>query len=280
MTNNSLEAWANYAYEIAREASEAIMYYYNNPENRLTQYKADKSPLTNADEASHKILFQYLSQYALDAAGPVPVLSEEGNFPTFVERQRWMRYWCVDPLDGTKEFLAQNDEFSINIALIEHHQPVVGIVYVPAQKKGYMAWRGGGAYRIDEQGAKERIVTQIPGRDPLRVLVSRHSNVENVYPWISALGKTLLVQQGSALKFCALASGEADLFLRLTPTSEWDNAAGQCLLEEAGGTLFTFNLEPLTYNRSGVFEQGAFIAVGDKHRDWVKIFNKQLNQKF
>ncbi len=274
MTNHTLETWAQYAYQVAVEASQAIMYYYENPQIQLTQYKADKSPLTNADEASHKIIFQHLSKYVLDATGPAPVLSEEGHYPTFVERQRWMRYWCVDPLDGTKEFLARSNEFSINIALIENHQPVIGIIYVPAQKLGYLAWRGGGAYRCDEQGARERIVTQVPPRDPLRILVSRHYNIENLYPWISSLGKTLLVQQGSALKFCALSCGEADLFLRLTPTSEWDNAAGHCILEEAGGTLFTFNNEPLAYNRSGVFEQGAFIAVGDRDREWSKIFTR------
>ncbi len=153
---------------------------------------------------------------------------------------------------------------------------MIGIIYVPAQKMGYLAWRGGGAYCCDQNGIKERIVTQLPASDPLRILVSRHANIENLYPWISSLGKTHLVKQGGALKFCALASGKADLFLRLTPTSEWDNAAGHCLLEEAGGALFTFNFAPLAYNRSGVVEQGPFIAVGDKSRDWAQILTHSL----
>ncbi len=104
MLNNALETWAQYAYQVAVEASEVIMYYYENPHSQLTQYKADNSPLTNADQAAHKIILQHLSQYVLDSSGPAPVLSEEGACPTFVERQRWSRYWCVDPLDGTKEF--------------------------------------------------------------------------------------------------------------------------------------------------------------------------------
>lgn len=261
--NHELEIWAKYAYQLAVKAGDAILHYYSHPEKLLLQHKDDRSPLTNADQASHQIIQQGLMEFAL------PILSEEGDQPPFVERQRWLRYWCVDPLDGTREFLDKNGEFTVNIALIEHHHPIIGVVYVPWQKKGYLAWRGGGAYESREDGSFARIATS-PVSTPLRLLVSRHCKEESLVPWSPYLGETTVIHQGSALKFCTLARGEADLILRLSYTAEWDNAAGHCLLEEAGGALFSLNFEPLTYNRSGVLKQNNFIAVGDKKHNWRK----------
>lgn len=268
---NEIAQWAEHAYSLAVQAGEKIMLYYAQTEKLVPEYKADDSPLTEADKASHDIIYRGLVNFNLDPEGPVPVISEEGKQTPFVERQTWQRYWCVDPLDGTKEFLIHNDEFTVNISLIMHQQPVVGIIYVPAQKRGYMAWRGGGAYCV-ENGLRKRIVTKIPPSKPLRVLVSRHYGLTTIQPWLPILGEMSLVYQGSALKFCALASGDADIFLRLSPTSEWDNAAGQCLLEEAGGAVYSIDGQPLIYNRSGTLQQGKFIAVADKSSDWSKYF--------
>lgn len=271
---NQLETWAQYAYSLAVQAGEKIMHYYVQTEKLVPEYKADHSPLTEADKASHNIIYEALANYPLGPEGPAPILSEEGRQFPFVERQSWKCYWCVDPLDGTKEFLIRNDEFTINIALIMNQQPIIGVVYVPAQKRGYMAWREGGAYRCDEKGVRERIVTHTPPMKALRVLVSRHYGIETLQPWLARLGEMNLVYQGSALKFCALASGEADIFLRLSPTSEWDNAAGQCLLEEAGGGVFTLEGQRLSYNRSGTLQQNRFIAVGDKSSNWSRFFTR------
>ncbi|MCS5712628.1 3'(2'),5'-bisphosphate nucleotidase CysQ [Candidatus Berkiella aquae] len=267
-----LATWTDYAYQLAKQAGEKILTYYQDSESITADYKADQSPITVADQAAHEIIANGLAEYVLDHQGAAPLLSEEGRQIPFLERQQWSRYWCVDPLDGTKEFLARNDEFTVNIALIVNHQPVLGVVYVPAQRAGYLAWRGGGAYACDQQGQQKRIVSKIPPAQPLRVLVSRHHGLDYLQPWLVRLGPTELISQGSALKFCTIASGQADLLLRLSPTSEWDNAAGQCILEEAGGEVFSFEGLPLTYNRAGTLEQPHFIAVGDKDSDWKRFF--------
>lgn len=269
----TLQDFAYHAYSLAQKAGEKIMKYYSQNESLLTEYKLDRSPLTEADKASHEILHEGLANFALGSGGPVPVLSEEGRQIPFVERQGWDRYWCVDPLDGTKEFLIRNDEFTVNIALIEQKKPIVGVVYVPAKNQGYLAWQGGGAYFRDSKGDQQKLNTCAPPARPLRVLVSRHYGIETLQPWLPLLGEMTLVYQGSALKFCALAQGEADIFLRLSPTSEWDNAAGHCILEEAGGRVFSLDGESLVYNRSGTLVQNKFIAVGDKLSDWSKYIS-------
>lgn len=271
MAVKQLADWANYAYQTAVQAGEKIMHYYPQVKSLETEFKADASPLTIADKASHDIIYQALKDYSLDAQGPAPLLSEEGEHPPYLDRQQWQRYWCIDPLDGTKEFLKGIDEFTVNIALIMDHEPVVGVIYVPAQQMGYLAWRGGGAYRCNANGERQRIVTQSPVLQPLRVLTSRHHGLENL-SLLKNLGETRIMQQGSALKFGTVAEGGADLFLRLSQASEWDNAAGQCLLEEAGGAIFGFNLQPLRYNLSDNLKQGSFVAVGDKLHNWSQYF--------
>ncbi len=262
-----LAKWAEHAFAVAMRAGEEILMHYQSEAPLIPDYKADQSPITIADRAAHDIIMAGLVDYELDAQGVAPLLSEEGRQIPYLERQHWSRYWCIDPLDGTKEFIARNDEFTVNIALIVNHQPVIGVVYVPAQHLGYLAWRGGGAYRED-RGQRARILTQSPPLKPLRVLVSRHHGINDMQPWLARLGPTECITQGSALKFCTIASGKADLLLRLSPTSEWDNAAGHCILEEAGGAVFTLDGQPLTYNRAGILEQSRFIAVGDKTHPW------------
>lgn len=266
-----LATWTEYAYQLAKTAGEKILEHYQSTTPVTPSYKADESPITIADQAAHDIIAQGLAVFELDKEGPAPLLSEEGRQIPFLERQQWSRYWCVDPLDGTKEFLARNDEFTVNIALIVNHQPLLGVVYVPAQHQGYLAWRGGGAYLCNKEGQRSRLRAKVPPNEPLRVLVSRHHGLDYLQPWLARLGPTTLISQGSALKFCTLASGDADLFLRLSPTSEWDNAAGQCILEEAGGAVISLDGLPLTYNRSGILEQNHFMAVGDKARPWEKV---------
>jgi 3'(2'), 5'-bisphosphate nucleotidase len=268
--NTSLANWADFAYSLAVKAGESILHYYAHTDLLNTEYKADNSPLTQADKASHDIIYDGLSQFNLDAHGPAPVLSEEGQAIDFSVRKTWQRYWCVDPLDGTREFLAHNDEFAVNIALIENHQPIIGIIYIPTQKLGFLAWRGGGAYRCEANGMRHLMQTKCPPHQPFRVMVSRHCNVMRLRTLFS-LGETQVVHQGSASKFGYLACGEADMMLRLTPTSEWDNAAGQCLVEEAGGAVYAINGQPLTYNQSDSLEQGRFIAVGDQSIQWSNL---------
>jgi 3'(2'), 5'-bisphosphate nucleotidase len=268
--NTPLSTWVDYAYSLAVKAGDSILHYYAHTDLLNTEYKADNSPLTQADKASHNIIFQGLSEFHLDENGPAPVLSEEGQTVGFDVRQTWQRYWCIDPLDGTREFLARNDEFAVNIALIENHKPIIGIIYIPTQRLGFLAWQDGGAYRCDDKGERLRIQTKRPPHQPFRVMVSRHCNVMRLRTLFS-LGETSVMHQGSASKFGFLACGEADMMLRLTPTSEWDNAAGQCLVEEAGGAVYAINGQPLTYGQSDSLEQGRFIAIGDKSIQWSNL---------
>ncbi len=271
MMTTPLTRWAEHAYQLAVQAGSEIMHYYAQTTVE-TEYKQDNSPLTAADKAAHELIYQGLKEFILDEQGAAPVLSEEGKHIPFIERQHWQRYWCVDPLDGTREFLAHNDEFVVNIALIANHQPIIGIIYVPAKRIGYLAWRGGGAYQCIEE-TRERIVSKHPVSTPVRVVVSRHCDPLKLQPWLVKLGQTQVEHQGSAWKFGRLAAGEADLIMRLSPTNEWDNAAGHCIVEEAGGAIICLNGEPLEYNRSGSTEQGHFIAVADKSIDWLKLLH-------
>ncbi|MBS0287369.1 MAG: 3'(2'),5'-bisphosphate nucleotidase CysQ [Proteobacteria bacterium] len=270
--NTPLSNWTNHAYQLAVKAGEQIMHFYAQSEV-ATEYKSDQSPLTAADKAAHEVIYQGLKSYVLDEAGPAPVLSEEGKQFPFIERQTWQRYWCVDPLDGTREFLAHNDEFAVNIALIAHHEPILGVIYVPAKKIGYMAWRGGGAYHCLENGQPQRIVSKHLGKQPIRLIVSRHCSDMTLQPWLAKLGNVRVEHQGSAWKFGRVAQGEADLILRLSPTNEWDNAAGHCIVQEAGGVVASLLGHPLEYNRSGITEQGHFMAAGDKSIDWLRLIN-------
>lgn len=265
-----LEKLAQQAHRVAEEAGRAVMKFYERVEVLVPQFKSDRSPLTVADQASHEILVKQLSDTSV-VDQHFPVLSEEGSHVAFTERQRWKYYWCVDPLDGTKDFLKRDDEFTVNIALIHEHRPIIGVIHAPALQKSYVAWEKGGAYCYVGD-ARQQLTTTRPLVRPLRVLVSRYHGIESLQPWLSVLGETVLTQQGSALKFCTLASGEADLFLRLSPSSEWDNAAGHCIVREAGGMVGTVNGQELAYNCSGTLEQRAFIAVGDSAFQWGALF--------
>jgi 3'(2'), 5'-bisphosphate nucleotidase len=265
-----LEDAALYAYKAAQVAGAAIMTFYGQMDSVKAEYKADDSPVTAADKEANKIIRELLAKYQLDIQGFAPVLSEESEAPPFLERQAWARYWCVDPLDGTREFLARNDEFSVNIALIEGHQSVIGVIYSPVLQTGYCAWRGGGAYHMNARGEKERIVTRM-AKKPYKIICSRHTAVEKVRAMTSHMGRVIVAQAGSALKYGRLAAGEADLMFRLSPTSEWDNAAGHCIVEEAGGGLIKLNGEPILYNCSGSLIQRDFFVYGDKQVSWLDL---------
>ncbi len=270
---NQLERLTTSAYQVAVEAGQAIMKFYRQQDPIVPTFKSDSSPLTVADQASHEIIMNGLA--AID--NEIPILSEEGRQIPFAQRQQWEQYWCVDPLDGTKDFLKHNDEFTVNIALVKDHVPIIGIIYVPATETGYIAWQGGGAYCCKGSN-KTKIKTTQPISTPIRIAVSRYHGLESLQSMLYLLGETVLIHQGSALKFCTLATGEADLFLRLSPSSEWDNAAGQCLIQEAGGAVFGLDGQPLSYNRTGILEQRPFIAMADRDFQWQKYYPQNINK--
>lgn len=249
---------------IARDAAAAILAVY--AQEFEVQRKADHSPVTDADLAAQRVIVAGLD--ALDEK--LPVLSEESRIAPWSERQRWPRYWLVDPLDGTREFVKRNGEFTVNIALIDGHQPVLGVVLAPVTGDLYAAEQGGGAWR---QQSADAVWTSIATRamaEPPLVAGSRSHGGHGAALLRELLGEDFLeTPMGSSLKFCLLARGTADVYLRRGATSEWDTAAAQCVLEAAGGAVLDLAGQPLRYNRKDSLLNPEFLAVGDAAIDWT-----------
>jgi len=251
---------------IVRRAAKAIIDIYGDDDIAKT-LKTDASPLTEADLRSHRIL-----ETELGALTPgVPVLSEESTAVDYAERRGWRCFWLIDPLDGTKEFLARNDEFTVNVALIVDHEPALGVVGVPAKGIVYTGVSGAGAARIEGDGAPTAIMTRRPPPSLLRVVGSRSHRGTSLDALLERLGPHELVAVGSALKFCIVAEGAADFYPRLSPTSEWDTAAAHAVLAAAGGAVTTLAGEPLRYNTKAELLNPSFLAYGDPSCDWRAV---------
>jgi 3'(2'), 5'-bisphosphate nucleotidase len=258
-----LERLARGAGEIARRAAAAILEVYGS--DFAVECKDDRSPLTAADLAAHRVIADGLAALTPE----LPVLSEESAAIDWSERSRWRRYWLVDPLDGTREFVKRNGEFTVNIALIDEHRPVLGVVQTPVTGELACAWEGGGAW-LDDGGKPRRIATR--RRDaPVVVACSRSHASEHETGLLARLGACTRMPLGSSLKFVRIAAAEADLYVRLGPTSEWDTAAGQCVLEQAGGAVIGFDGRPLRYNARESLINPDFLAVGDREADWSAL---------
>ncbi|HRD49465.1 MAG: 3'(2'),5'-bisphosphate nucleotidase CysQ [Candidatus Competibacter sp.] len=229
--------------------------------------KDDNSPLTAADLAAHHVIVAGLQRLTPE----LPVLSEESVSVPFAERAQWRRYWLVDPLDGTKEFVQRNSQFTVNIALIENHEPVLGVVRVPVTGLCYSAVRGYGAFREEPGQSPQPIaVRRLEPHAPVRVVGSRSHGGPGLQKFVAALGAHELVTIGSSLKFCQVAEGAADVYPRLGPTSEWDTAAAQAIVEMAGGRVVSAKTgEPLRYNTRDSLLNPHFIVYGDASRDWL-----------
>ena len=230
--------------------------------------KQDDSPLTLADREAHRIITSGLQ--ALTRG--IPVLSEESKAQDheFATRRHWQTLWLVDPLDGTREFIKRNGEFTVNIALIHNHRPTLGVVTLPAADMAYSGAAGLGAHRTDKQSSVV-IHTQCPARPVPIVVGSRSHRGDSLDALLSRLGEHELSAVGSALKFCRVAEGAADFYPRLGPTSEWDTAAGQAVLEAAGGQVLDLQGMPLSYNRRDTLLNPNFMAVGDPAFNWQPL---------
>ena len=229
------------AVSLAKEAGEQVMEIYARGDLGVRS-KADTSPLTDADLASHRTIVEGLGKSGW------PVLSEESAEIPFGERQSWGRYWLVDPLDGTKEFVSRTGEFTINIALIKGCFPILGVVYAPAIDRLYYAARGMGAFR-EAGGKTDRVAVSQHGGRRIRVVASKSHRGEKLDAFLENIGECEEVSMGSSLKFCLVAEGSADLYPRLGPTMEWDTAAAQCIVEEAGGRVVDLSGKRLKYNK-------------------------------
>jgi len=245
---------------IAAEAGRAIMEIYDG--EFAVELKDDRTPLTAADRAAHAIILERLSRLAV----ALPVLSEESAASERAERHRWPRFWLVDPLDGTREFIKRNGEFTVNIALIDGHRPVAGVVTAPAIGRTYYGAEGLGAFRQVGAGTQP-ISVRRPAANPLRVVGSRSHGTPELDAFLATLGPYELKPMGSSLKICLVAEGEADLYPRLGPTSEWDTAAAEAVLLAAGGSMIDLEGQPLTYNAREGLLNPHFLAMGDDIRE-------------
>ncbi len=279
---------ANAILELTLKSSEAILAVYNAVDEgcedkslaKLTvNTKADDSPVTEADLAAHHILAKGLSGLLPNT----PILSEEGVIPDYSERAKWQRYWLIDPLDGTKEFIKRNGEFTVNVALIENGCPVLGVITVPVTGISYWGAKGCGAYKVEGEGCphqpiKSTTLAADKQSHPIRVVSSRqygNDTMAAIEPLLLKTFKSVEYQGiGSSLKFCLIAEGKADFYPRLALTSEWDTAAAQAIVEAAGGSVLDATLQPMRYNTKESLLNPFFYVMGDKLGDWKSILSQ------
>jgi 3'(2'), 5'-bisphosphate nucleotidase len=248
--------------DIARQAGAAILEVYH--QDFAVQHKGDESPLTAADLASHRVIVTRLGQLTPE----LPVLSEEGADIPFDTRSGWQRYWLIDPLDGTREFVKRNGEFTVNIALIDDGRPVLGIVHVPVTGVSYVGEVGEGAWKIDGKDHASPIEVRRQRPPTVRVAGSRSHAGDSLKRFLDQLGSHEIVSMGSSLKLCLVAEGAADVYPRLGPTSEWDTAAAQAVVEAAGGQVTDTEGQPLRYNAKESLLNPHFLVFGDQDENW------------
>jgi 3'(2'), 5'-bisphosphate nucleotidase len=257
------------AKETAITAGKVVLEIYDSGDFASFQ-KEDDSPVTTADFKANEIIMQMLQKATPD----IPIMSEESEISTLALRKTWARYWLIDPIDGTQEFIARSGDFAINIALIENNEPIIGVIYWPTGETLYSALKGHGAFKECPVENKQIYVRCLdsPSEDPLIIAISRRQKREKV---ISSLSEDRVYQTlpaGScSLKACFIAEGKADVFLRFGVTGEWDTGASQCIVVEAGGKILAHDFAPLSYNlRTSVINPDFFI-MGDQNVDWQNI---------
>jgi len=255
---------------IARDAGRRILDVYGH--DFRVDSKADGSPLTKADRAANRLIVQRLNALAPQW----PVLSEEARAVSYGERAAWRQFWLVDPLDGTKEFIKRNGEFTVNIALVNDGQPQLGVVHVPVSGVTYFACRGAGAFKQDADGTRRAIRVRSYQGGRATVVASRSHAGDKLGAFLALLkareGAYDTTSLGSSLKICLVAEGRADIYPRLGPTSEWDTAAAHCVLETAGGRLTDLRGDRLAYNKESLLNPW-FLASGAGGYDWAALAN-------
>lgn len=247
-------------------AGRAVLEVYHG-DNTAIRLKDDQSPVTFADYRSHQILSD-----GLTALTTLPVLSEESVSPPWHHRRQWREYWLIDPLDGTREFIKRNGEFTINVALIRDGEPVLGVVYAPVTQMFYYGSRGGGAFRQAGLDGKPIAIQceSAPEQRRWKVLASRSHATPDLAHFVSRLPAYEIISVGSSLKLCMVADGTADLYPRFGPTSEWDTAAAQAVVEAAGGQVLEWEtLGPLRYNQKESLLNPSFIVCASVSKTWT-----------
>lgn len=259
LTDDLLDAVAG----IAETAGRTILDVYET--DFAVDAKADASPITEADRRAHDVIRAGLAALP----GDRPILSEEARTVPWEVRRHWRDYWLVDPLDGTKEFIQRNGQFTVNIALVRLGRPVLGVVHVPVQGVTYGGVVGAGAWKESAEGERQPIAVRPAGDGPVRVVGSRSHRGPDLDGYLERLGEHEMVPMGSSLKFCIVAEGNADVYPRLGPTSEWDTGAAEAVLTAAGGRVVTSDGRAMAYNKGPELLNPWFIASGDDPRDWT-----------
>lgn len=265
--------------EIAIAAGREILDIYNSEQAIEVSTKQDDSPLTDADRRAHCLILDRLSSLTPD----IPLLSEESDAIDYRLRKTWQRYWLIDPLDGTKEFINRNGEFTVNIALIENGQSVAGVVHVPVTGISYFGGIGIGAWKQDynlggheAQAISSRLVKENSG---VCIVASRRHRGEQLDALVGKIenhfGEVTLLSMGSSLKMCLLAEGSADIYPRMAPTCEWDTAAAHGILSAAGGEIVDLQFRPLRYNSKAELLNPFFIALADPLYPWQRLLDKE-----
>lgn len=249
--------------QLAYSAGEMILKVYQTEFS--VKQKDDNTPVTEADLAANKVILAGLKKLT----PTIPIISEEDGLRPFEERSSWPLYWLVDPLDGTREFIQRNGEFTVNIALIENGVAILGVVHAPVLQLTYYAVKGEGSFKISANNKIEKISVAKHCATPVRVAGSRSFTCNDFINFVRNLPKCEVINLGSALKSCLVAEGGADIYPRFGLTSEWDTAATQCILEEAGGYLVDLNLQPLRYNTKDCLLNPYFLAFGNTEMDWA-----------
>lgn len=257
---------------LVRRTGVILLEYWRSREDLQIRKKSDGTPTTAADLAAHQKMIEGLEEITPQ----MPILSEEGQWPDYEKRRLWQEYWLVDPLDGTRGFIARLEQFSINIALIRDHQPVLGVIYAPATDTVYYAWQGGGAYKQVGGEAVQRLQPSKRAEpEPWRIVIGRYSRGSRLLELIQNRCQFQVLHANSAIKFGWLAEGQADIYPRLGPIQEWDTAAGQCIVSEVGGTVVDLQGQKLQYNHKPSLQNPEFIALSNAN--WAELWLEILH---
>jgi len=264
-----MQALLNDVISVAKQAGKRILEIYNSDDFEV-QIKGDDSPLTKADLAAHNIIVNFLEEKYPE----IPCLSEESTGINFVQRESWQQCFIIDPLDGTKEFIARNGEFTVNIALQKNGKCILGVIYVPVADVIYFAADGIGAFKQERNNEPQKIrvrsLKQKDGENHFTVVASRRHGLDKVETLCQNFASYDLTSRGSSLKMCMVAEGTADFYPRLALTSEWDTAAAQAIVEQAGGRIVQLDFSEMTYNQKENILNPFFLVLGDPAFDWQK----------
>jgi len=262
-----LEQLLKIAIESSKKAGIEVAKYYDSG-NFTSEIKEDNSPVTSADIAANDVLMAELQRLAPS----IPIISEEVGALPYEERRNWSRYWLLDPIDGTGEFIIGSGDFAVNVALVENGWPVIGVIHAPDHQQTYYAQKGIGSFKEDKNGSRQIHVTPYDGLRNIRVAISRRQAPKVMGQYLNGSYEYEHIPLGScSLKNCLIAEGGADCYLRIGPTGEWDTGASQCILEQAGGTIKDSEFNALSYNQRESLLNPDFISLGSSDIPWKKI---------